>query len=60
MKVQLSGMPELRLGLNDKVLLEATGRGTDADLTKGKHNRKRKGAKEEDWEEQEMGGRMKR
>ena len=28
MKVQLSGMPELRLGLNDKVLFEATGRGT--------------------------------
>ncbi|ODM89787.1 AP-1 complex subunit mu-1 [Orchesella cincta] len=27
MKVHLSGMPELRLGLNDKVLLEGTGRG---------------------------------
>ncbi|CAL8133431.1 unnamed protein product [Orchesella dallaii] len=27
MKVNLSGMPELRLGLNDKVLLESTGRG---------------------------------
>ena len=25
MKVQLSGMPELRLGLNDKVLFENTG-----------------------------------
>jgi len=28
MKVQLSGMPELRLGLNDKILFEATGRST--------------------------------
>jgi len=27
MRVYLSGMPELRLGLNDKVLFEATGRG---------------------------------
>lgn len=27
MKCQLSGMPELRLGLNDKLLFEATGRG---------------------------------
>ena len=26
MKVYLSGMPELRLGLNDKVLFENTGR----------------------------------
>ena len=25
MKVQLSGMPELRLGLNDKILFENTG-----------------------------------
>ncbi|KAM8793882.1 AP-1 complex subunit mu-2 [Eudromia elegans] len=28
LKVFLSGMPELRLGLNDRVLLELTGRGT--------------------------------
>jgi len=28
MRVHLSGMPELRLGLNDKVLFEATGRST--------------------------------
>ena len=27
MRVYLSGMPELRLGLNDKVLFESTGRG---------------------------------
>lgn len=27
MRVYLSGMPELRLGLNDKVLFENTGRG---------------------------------
>ena len=27
MRVFLSGMPELRLGLNDKVLFESTGRG---------------------------------
>lgn len=27
MKVYLSGMPELRLSLNDKVLFESTGRG---------------------------------
>ena len=26
MRVYLSGMPELRLGLNDKVLFESTGR----------------------------------
>jgi len=26
MRVYLSGMPELRLGLNDKVLFETTGR----------------------------------
>ena len=26
MKVMLSGMPELRLGLNDKILFESTGR----------------------------------
>ena len=26
MNVKLTGMPELRLGLNDKVLFEATGR----------------------------------
>ena len=26
MRVYLSGMPELRLGLNDKILFEATGR----------------------------------
>ena len=26
MKVYLTGMPELRLGLNDKVLFESTGR----------------------------------
>ncbi|KCV72178.1 hypothetical protein H696_01580 [Fonticula alba] len=30
MRVQLSGMPELRLGLNDKVLFESTGRSTKA------------------------------
>jgi len=29
MKVQLTGMPELRLGLNDKVMFEATGRCND-------------------------------
>ena len=28
MKCFLTGMPELRLGLNDKVLFESTGRGT--------------------------------
>lgn len=28
MRCYLSGMPELRLGLNDKVMFEATGRGT--------------------------------
>jgi AP-1 complex subunit mu len=28
MKCYLSGMPELRLGLNDKVMFESTGRGT--------------------------------
>lgn len=33
MKSYLSGMPELKLGLNDKVLMEASGRG---DPTKGK------------------------
>eukprot|EP00920_Eleutheroschizon_duboscqi_P027406 GHVT01067254.1.p1 GENE.GHVT01067254.1~~GHVT01067254.1.p1 ORF type:complete len:431 (+),score=37.25 GHVT01067254.1:696-1988(+) len=33
MKSFLSGMPELKLGLNDKLLLEATGRGS---ATKGK------------------------
>lgn len=27
MRCYLSGMPELRLGLNDKVMFEATGRG---------------------------------
>jgi hypothetical protein len=27
MKCYLSGMPELRLGLNDKVMFESTGRG---------------------------------
>jgi AP-1 complex subunit mu len=26
MRVYLSGMPELRLGLNDKILFETTGR----------------------------------
>ena len=29
MRVYLTGMPELRLGLNDKVLFESTGRGSD-------------------------------
>lgn len=28
MKCYLSGMPELRLGLNDKVMFESTGRST--------------------------------
>ena len=30
MKCYLSGMPELRLGLNDKVMFENTGRGTSS------------------------------
>lgn len=30
MKTFLTGMPELKLGLNDKVLLEANGRGASA------------------------------
>ena len=32
MKCYLSGMPELRLGLNDKVMFETTGRGESACL----------------------------
>jgi AP-1 complex subunit mu len=31
MKCYLSGMPELRLGLNDKVMFESTGRGEQPD-----------------------------
>jgi AP-1 complex subunit mu len=31
MKCYLSGMPELRLGLNDKVMFETTGRSTLTD-----------------------------
>ena len=31
MKCYLSGMPELRLGLNDKVMFESTGRSTSPD-----------------------------
>jgi hypothetical protein len=31
MRTFLSGMPELKLGLNDKVLFEATGRGMGCD-----------------------------
>lgn len=34
MRVYLSGMPELRLGLNDKVLFETTGRMFDQSLFK--------------------------
>ena len=30
MRCYLSGMPELRLGLNDKVMFEATGRGSNS------------------------------
>lgn len=33
MRCYLSGMPELRLGLNDKVMFEATGRGKRDDMT---------------------------
>ena len=32
MKCYLSGMPELRLGLNDKVMFESTGRSTSQSL----------------------------
>lgn len=37
MRVYLSGMPELRLGLNDKVLFETTGRMFDQSLFKWIH-----------------------
>jgi AP-1 complex subunit mu len=40
MRCYLSGMPELRLGLNDKVMFEATGRGNKKNAIK-----KRLGAK---------------
>jgi len=33
MKCYLSGMPELRLGLNDKVMFESTGRSKPLRLT---------------------------
>ena len=33
MKCYLSGMPELRLGLNDKVMFESTGRSTSFPLS---------------------------
>ena len=32
MRVYLSGMPELRLGLNDKILFETTGRTFDLSI----------------------------
>jgi AP-1 complex subunit mu len=39
MKCYLSGMPELRLGLNDKVMFESTGRGKLTGLDGSKANK---------------------